>query len=156
MLVCGESGLELGGADVHEVPSSGGREAQRGQNCTLDCGNTRWSGGRGSRVHGGGDHLGWKRILASGWEEQEGGWGPAVLSMPLPKKLKFRAMVQWEQVPERDREASRSPGLGRAAPLGAAQCNALGWREKGGLGGKGKHRERQQWNEFQGSRLLTH
>lgn len=36
MSVCGESGLDLGGTDVHEIPSSGGRGAQQGQNCTLD------------------------------------------------------------------------------------------------------------------------
>lgn len=38
--VCSESGLDLTGTDVHGVPSSGGREAQQGQTCALDNGNT--------------------------------------------------------------------------------------------------------------------
>lgn len=41
------------------------------------------------------------------------------------------------------RKPGRSPGLERAVLSGASQHSALGWGKRGGLGRRGKQRERQ-------------
>lgn len=43
-------------------------------------------------------------------------------------------------------KSGRSPSLGGAALPGAAPHSALQQRERGGLGGRAEHRERQQYN----------
>lgn len=46
------------------------------------------------------------------------------------------------------KKPGRSPGLERAVLSGAAQHSAFGPGERGGLGRRGKHRERQQYNSI--------
>lgn len=125
--MCSESGLDLAGTDVHGVPSSGGREAQQGQTCALDNGNT------GGQEEGAGCFVeGYHPVERGLWPVAERNRmvaGSQPWSMPLPRRLKFRAMPQGEQAPEHGSGSQAEAGPGKGCLLCAAQHSASGGEE---------------------------
>lgn len=127
--MCRESGLDLAGTGVHGVPSSGGRKAQQGQKCALDNGNT-------------------------GGQEEEEGWGwlwRGTIRLKEDSGQLLRGTGWWLRAshavnaPAKEAEVQgtapgRAGARARVRKPGRSQAwkhNALGWRERGGLGTRG-------------------